>query len=151
MGENEGNAVGNAEYDGRRVGIWVGDLVGVVAEEEIMMDGPMGGPLIVGAKGANVCSESVGPGVVEVDEVDGGIGWAMTMTNSTGWLRLRWVTAMTKRMITVAAVRRSNWLSGDLTQHDDWRRHRRRSIISMKMLKATMNRWRSIDGTVSLC
>ncbi len=87
-----------------------------------MMDGLVGGPLIVGAKGANVCSESVGPGVVVADEVDGGIGWAIA-NGITGWLR--WVTAMANR-ITAATVRCTNWLS-DLPQHDDWR-HRQRGM-----------------------
>ena len=90
-----------------------------------MLDGLVGGS-IVGAKGANVCSKSVGTGVAVVDEVGGGIGWAIA-NKSTGLVRFLTPTA---KRITVATIRCTNsWLS-DLPQYDDWRQ-RRRSMSSI--------------------
>lgn len=93
VGDTEGMTEGNFEYDGREVGPSVGDTVGVVAEDE--MDGLVGGPLTVRAKGASVCNDSVGAGVAVVEDDDDDGGWAMT--NSSG-NRLLWAAIMPKEI-----------------------------------------------------
>ena len=106
MGANEGWAVGKLEDDGRYD---VGDGVGV-------MDAGLGGPLWMGAKGANVCNSKVGTGVVAVDVavVDGDCCcccWAM-VKNDDG---LQWM-ALTK--MTVPMSRSIAWLSD--RRHREW-------------------------------